>query len=196
MRARTDTTAREDARRPERPERPARARRRAALAAALLSVAGPLAALPAAPARAYSPDPAVTAVYRDTGTCPCRGGALTDPFDGTTFARDPGGYAVKLELTRGSSFVGKVEFHPDGERLRVYDTKNDHDTFYVHVTYTDHRAVHDLGTYTPPGTAAVADRTVKDFDIPEGAGVDIAVYDDARLTDLIGAARGTGGAVA
>ncbi|MEU6845015.1 hypothetical protein ABZ930_24400 [Streptomyces sp. NPDC046716] len=193
MRARTGQTAR-DAGRPRRPG--GGWRRRAALgAAALLSAAGALAAA-TAPAQAYGPNPKVAAVYRDTGTCPCRGGALTDPYGGTSFARDPGGYAVKLELTRGRSFVGKVEFHPDGEKLRVYDTKNDDDTFYVHVTYTSGRTTHDLGTYTAPGTAAVVDHMTKDFDIPEGAGVDISVYDDARLTDYIGGARGTGGAVA
>ncbi|MYT69518.1 MULTISPECIES: hypothetical protein [unclassified Streptomyces] len=171
-------------------------RRRASLgAAALLSAAGVLAS-GAAPAQAYSPNPKVTAVYRDTSTCPCSGGALTDPYDSTSFARDPGGYAVKLSLKKGSSFVGKVEFHPNDEKLWVYDTKNDNDTIYVHITYTSGRTTHDLGTYTAPATAAVADHMTKDFDIPEGAGVDISVYDDARLTDYIGGARGTGGAVA
>ncbi|WP_353944809.1 hypothetical protein ABII15_26660 [Streptomyces sp. HUAS MG91] len=192
MPARTDLTARDTGR----PARPGRGWRRAALgAAALLSTAGALAA-GTAPAQAYSPDPKVGAVYRSTSTCPCHGGALTDPYGGTTFARDPGGYAVKLELTQGSSFVGKVEFHPKDETLRVYDTKNDSDTFYVHIAYVSGRTTHDLGTYTAPGTAAVVDRMTKDFDIPEGAGVDISVYDDARLTDYIGGARGTGGAVA
>ncbi|MER5951984.1 hypothetical protein ABT127_38700 [Streptomyces sp. NPDC001904] len=193
MPARTDMTAR-DAGRPTRPG--GGWRRRAALAAAaFLTTAGALDA-GGAPAQAYSPNPEVAAVYRDTGSCPCSGGALTDPYGNTSFARDPGGYAVKLELTRGSSFVGKVEFHPKDEKLRVYDTKNDHDTFYVHITYTRGRTTHDLGTYTAPATAAAVDRMTKDFDIPEGAGVDITVYDDARLTDYLGGARGTGGAVA
>ena len=40
------------------------------------------------------------------------------------------------------------------------------------------------------------DYSIQDFDLPEGASVDISVYDDAGLTDLIGAARGTGSAVA
>lgn len=171
-------------------------RRRAGLvAAALLSTAGALAAT-ATPAQAYSPNPSVSAYYRDTGSCPCSGGTLTDPFDDTYFAYDAGGYAVKLELNQGGSFVGKVEFHPNDEKLWVYDTKNDGDTFYVQISYTSGGSTHNLGTYSAPGTDTVLDKVVKDFDIPEGAGVDISVYDDAGLTDYIGGARGTGGAVA
>ncbi|MEV3858092.1 hypothetical protein AB0J38_27640 [Streptomyces sp. NPDC050095] len=149
-----------------------------------------------APAQAYGPNPKVSAYYRDTAHCPCSGGTLTDPFDGTYFAKDPGGYAVKLELNQGGSFIGKVEFHPNDERLWVYDTKNDGDAFYVHLSYTAGGTTHNLGTYTAPGTTAVLDKLVKDFDIPEGAGVDISVYDDPALTDYIGGARGTAGAVA
>ncbi|MGY0018782.1 hypothetical protein [Streptomyces sp. cg35] len=157
---------------------------------------GALIGTAAAPATAYSPNPTVSAYYRDTGSCPCSGGTLDDPFDGTYFGKDAGGYAVKLELNQGGSFVGKVEFHPNDEKLRVYDTKNDGDTFHVRISYTSGGTTHNLGTYVAPGTDAVADRVVKDFDIPEGAGVDISVYDDAGLTDYIGGARGTGGAVA
>ncbi|NEB79680.1 hypothetical protein G3I40_31335 [Streptomyces sp. SID14478] len=157
---------------------------------------GALLATAAAPAQAYSPNPKVAAAYRDTGSCPCGGGALDDPFDGTTFAKDPGGYAVKLSLSQGSSLVGKVEFHPADEKLWVYDTKNDGDTFHVRVSYTAHGSTHPLGTYSAPGTGAAVDHLVKDFGLPEGAFVDIAVYDDAGLSDYIGGARGTGAAVA
>ncbi|WP_018531208.1 MULTISPECIES: hypothetical protein [unclassified Streptomyces] len=179
-----------------RPRTTAGWRRRIGIAAAaLLSTAGALAAT-VAPAQAYSPNPTVGTYYRDTGTCPCSGGTLTDPFDNTYFAYDPGGYAVKLELNQSGSFVGKVEFHPNDEKLWVYDTKNDDDTFYVRISYTSGGTTHDLGTYAAPGTDAVMDHVTKDFDIPEGAAVDLSVYDDAGLTDYIGGARGTGAAVA
>ncbi|QNS04039.1 hypothetical protein [Streptomyces xanthii] len=157
---------------------------------------GALIATTAAPAQAYSPNPAPSVYYRDTGTCPCSGGTLADPFDGTYFANDPGGYAVKIELNQGGSFVGKVEFHPNDEKLWVYDTKNDGDTFYVKISYSAGGTTHNLGTYAAPGTDAVLDKVVKDFDIPEGAPVDISVYDDQALGDYIGGARGTGSAVA
>ncbi|MFH8801299.1 hypothetical protein ACH4F6_17140 [Streptomyces sp. NPDC017936] len=150
----------------------------------------------AAPAQAYSPNPALQAYYYDTDACPCSGGNLTDPFDGTSFANDAGGYAVKMELVDAGAFVGKVEFHPNDEKLWVYDTANDGDTYYVKVGYSSGGTYHDLGTVSAPGTSAVVDKSVKDFDLPEGATVDISVYDDAALTDLIGAARGTGAAVA
>ncbi|MFJ6464151.1 hypothetical protein ACIQM0_24500 [Streptomyces sp. NPDC091387] len=158
-------------------------------------LAGALAAT-AAPAQAYSPNPTVKTYYRDTGKCPCSGGTLGDPFDGTYFQRDPGGYAVKMELSAGDWFIGKVEFHPNDEKLYVYDTRNDGDTFYVHVQYSYKGSTHNLGTHSAPGTSAVVDRGIWDFDIPEGAYVDITVYDGAGMTDYIGGATGTGGAIA
>ncbi|RII17266.1 hypothetical protein DSC45_13980 [Streptomyces sp. YIM 130001] len=170
-------------------------RRLTGLFAGAALVAGALVGT-AAPAQAYSPDPTAHNYYRDTGKCPCSGGTLADPFDGTYFKRDAGGTAVKMELLDGSWFVGKVEFHPSSEKLWIYDTKNDGDAFYVHASYTYKGKSHNLGTFSAPGTSAVVDHTVKDFDIPEGAYVDITVYDGKGHSDFIAAARGTGGAVA
>jgi hypothetical protein len=150
----------------------------------------------AAPAQAYSPNPTFQAYYADTDACPCSGGNLTDPFGGTTFAADAGGYAVKMELVNAGAFVGKVEFHPNDEKLAVYDTSNDGDTFYVKVGYGHDGTYHDLGTFSAPGTSAAVDSVIQDFELPEGATVDVSVYDDAALTDLIGAARGAGSAIA
>ena len=150
----------------------------------------------AAPGQAYSPNPEFHAYYYDTDTCPCSGGDLTDPFDDTYFAKDAGGLAVKMELISSGAFVGKVEFHPYDEKLWVYDTANDGDTYYVKVGYSSGGTYHNVGTFSPPGTTAVLDHEVEDLDIPEGAYVDVSVYDDAGLTDLIGAARGTGAAIA
>ncbi|MEV5612077.1 hypothetical protein [Streptomyces sp. NPDC052225] len=171
-------------------------RRLAGLFSTAALAVGALLGAAAVPAQAYSPNPAVSSYYRDTDGCPCSGGTLDDPFDGTYFAYDAGGYAVKLELNQGGSFVGKVEFHPNDEKLWVYDTKNDGDTFYVQISYTSGGTTHNLGTVTAPGTDAVMDYVVKDYDIPEGAYVDISVYDDAGLGDYIGGARGTGAAIA
>ncbi|MFD3497379.1 hypothetical protein [Streptomyces sp. NPDC058678] len=150
----------------------------------------------AAPAQAYSPNPGLAKYYYDTDNCPCSGGNLTDPFDGTYFADDAGGLAVKMELNDDGWFVGKVEFHPYDEKLWVYDTRNDGDGFFVAVGYSSGGSYHDLGTFSAPGTSEVVDVTVKDFDIPDGASVDISVYDESGRTDLIGAARGTGAAIA
>ncbi|MET9352591.1 hypothetical protein ABZY14_06145 [Streptomyces sp. NPDC006617] len=165
------------------------------LVAGALLTAGALFAT-AAPAQAYDPDPSVSTYYRDTDSCPCSGGTLGDPFDGTYFAHDAGGTAVKMELNDAGWFIGKVEFHPDGEKLWVYDTKNDGDGFYVAVGYSSGGSYHDLGTFSAPGTSATVDKTVKNFDIPDGAYVDITVYDGSGRSDYIAAARGTGGAVA
>lgn len=150
----------------------------------------------AAPAQAYSPNPGLAKYYYDTDNCPCSGGNLTDPFDGTYFSYDAGGLAVKMEMSDAGWFIGKVEFHPYDEKLWVYDTRNDGDTFVVSVGYTYGGSYHYVGTFQPPGTSETVDVTVADLDIPEGAYVDISVYDDAERSDLIGAARGTGAAIA
>ncbi|MFC7815476.1 MULTISPECIES: hypothetical protein [unclassified Streptomyces] len=150
----------------------------------------------AAPAQAYDPDPSVSTYYRDTDGCPCSGGSLTDPFDGTYFAHDAGALAVKMEVNDAGWFVGKVEFHPSGEKLWIYDTKNDGDTFYVAVGYSSGGSYHNVGTFSAPGTSDTVDLTVKDLSIPDGAYVDITLYDGSGRTDYIDAARGTGAAIA
>ncbi|MEV5608579.1 hypothetical protein [Streptomyces sp. NPDC052225] len=164
--------------------------RRAAglLSGAVLAVAGLTAT--AGPARAYSPNPSVDHYTYDTDTCPCSGGNLTDPFDGTYFAYDAGGRADKAELYSDGWFIGKVEFHPSGEKLWIYDTRNDGDTFYVKAQYRSGGVTHDLGTFSAPGTDAVMDHTVKDFDLPEGAGVIFWLYDGTGGSDYFGSGSG------
>lgn len=145
----------------------------------------------AAPAQAYSPNPSATISYRDTDNCPC---SLSDPFDGTYFQYDAGGKAVKIALYADGWFIGKVEFHPYGEKLWVYDTKNDGDTYYVHVAVDNHDG-HGLtgwNVYAPPGTSNVVDYSVYSLgsNVAEGADIRIRVYDDSGLTDLITTAWG------
>ncbi|WCN05081.1 hypothetical protein [Streptomyces sp. M92] len=161
----------------------------AVLTSALLSAA-------TTPATAYDPDPSYTVSYRDTDNCPC---TLTDPIDNTYFKWDPNGYATKVEL-RGTStnpgsappYLGKVEFHPYDEKLWIYDTRNDGDTFYVRITYrTSVDKAVTLGSYSAGGTSATVDTKVYDLDIPEGEHLNIWVYDDANGNDQIITAIGT-----
>ncbi|HLS39636.1 MAG TPA: hypothetical protein VK038_02615 [Ornithinicoccus sp.] len=136
-----------------------------------------------APATAYDPDPEVTKTFRYTDECPCY---LADPVDGTSFKRDVGGMARKIELRRGSTYLGKVEFHPLGEKVWVYDTRNDGDTFYVWVYgYDTDGVLRTWDVFIPPSTSNPVDVTVGDMDIPEGVRVEISVYDDIDQKDLI-----------
>ncbi|MEV5608580.1 hypothetical protein [Streptomyces sp. NPDC052225] len=148
----------------------------------------------ALPAQAYSPNPTYSVITRDTDDCPCSGGSLTDPFDDTYFRYDAGGSARKIEMYDGDWFIGKVEFHPYQQKLWVYDTRNDGDTFYVHVAVDNHDG-HGLtgwGTYKAPGTDAVMDYdTFTLGNVDEGASVRMRIYDDADLSDLIATAYGT-----
>lgn len=51
---------------------------------------------------------------------------IPDQGDDTYFEHDAGGVAVKLSVfTPGGTLAGKVEFHPLGEHLYVYDTLSD-----------------------------------------------------------------------
>jgi hypothetical protein len=144
----------------------------------------------AGPAQAYSPNPVPYNYAYDTDNCPCSGGNLTDPFDGTYFQYDAGGRANKTEIYSDGWFVGKVEFHAGDEKLWIYDTRNDGDTFYVKAQYRSGGVTRTLGTYSAPGTSAVMDYTVKDFNLPEGAGVILWLYDDSGETDYFGSGSG------
>lgn len=144
----------------------------------------------AGPAQAYSPNPVPYNYSYDADNCPCSGGSLTDPFDGTYFAHDAGGRANKTEIYSDGWFIGKVEFHPNDEKLWIYDTRNDGDTFYVKAEYRSGGVTHSLGTFSAPGTSAVVDYTVKDLDLPEGAGVILWLYDDEGGSDYFGSGSG------
>ncbi|MGP3774352.1 hypothetical protein ACTWJ8_26405 [Streptomyces sp. SDT5-1] len=151
-----------------RPRRLARILTGAALAVgALLGAA-------AAPAAAADPNPEASVTYQNVGTS----------------------VGVRVALTQAGTYLGQVEFDPAEQQLRVLDTLNDDDTFYVHVSSTQGGVRHNLGTYSAPGSEAPVDSLVKDFDLPKGTPLDIEVYDDAALTDYIGGARGTGAAIA
>ncbi|MET8475272.1 hypothetical protein ABZY90_31910 [Streptomyces sp. NPDC006422] len=150
-----------------RPRRLARILTGAALAVgALLGAA-------AAPAAAADPNPEASVTYQNVGTS----------------------VGVRVALTQAGTYLGQVEFDPAEQQLRVLDTLNDDDTFYVHVSSTQGGVRHNLGTYSAPGSEAPVDSLVKDFDLPKGTPLDIEVYDDAALTDYIGGARGTGAAI-
>lgn len=108
---------------------------------------------------------------------------LYDSADSTYFRLDPGGIAAKQELHTSSGMVAKVEFHPYGEYLWVYDTKNDGDTIYVTTELeTDAGYVRFGDVISPPGTSNRIDYTRKNFDIAEGKKVRIRIYDDKALT--------------
>lgn len=167
-------------------------RRIAGAVAGTVLIAGSLIA-GSAPARAYSPDPTAHVYHRDATNCPCSGGTLADPFDNTYFAHDPGGEALKIELTDhdDSWFDGKVEFHPLDEQLWVYDTRNDGDRFYVTLSYYRQDGRHIvLGNFTAPSTSAVVDKSVYNLSLPEGTLVTVRVFDDASRKDWVVTGQG------
>ncbi|WP_369030259.1 MULTISPECIES: hypothetical protein [Streptomyces] len=153
-------------------------RRTLGLAAGVALATGALLGTAVAPAQAYSPLPTHTINYRDTDNCPC---SISDPFDGTYFEKDAGGYAAKVNLYYGGSYIAKVEFHPYAEKLWVYDTKNDGDGIYAEAWWFDGSgAYHSTGLVQPTGTSSVIDYKIVDLGIAEGTYVYIDVYDASR----------------
>ncbi|MGW5089051.1 hypothetical protein [Streptomyces coelicoflavus] len=139
-------------------------------------------------AQAYNPDPRLTFKYVDTDNCPC---SIGDSYDGTYFRHDPGGKAVKINLYHPDTgaWLGKIEWHPYGEKLWVYDTKNDGDTFYVQLEYVTATGTLPTGpVVSAPGTSAAVEYTTYDYNLSEGAGHMLFVYDDAGKGDYIGGA--------
>jgi hypothetical protein len=165
----------------------------AALAAGLLVMAG-------GPAVAYPTSLTRPDAYVDTDNCYYdrdtsgleveRSGeycVIDDDADGTFFHIDPGGWATKVEYRLGGQLVAKVEFHPYGESLWIYDTRNDGDTIYVTVQTGGHgNWGKAAGPYEPPGSDAVIEYKRINYDLSEGQTLRIRVYDDVKLTDFLG----------
>jgi hypothetical protein len=113
---------------------------------------------------------------------------MWDEVDGTWWRPDEGGrglrYAIWYYPKNGgdAEFVGKVEWHPYGEHLWVYDTKNDGDTLYIRLRVPS--ANYDR-TFHAPGTANRVDIGHFDLDFAESLGVTVSVYDGPNHTDLM-----------
>lgn len=140
-------------------------------------------AFAAAPANAYG-TLSIRYALVDTGTCARLAGNLTvvdqgngcflnDSVDDTFFEKDAGGVAVKFELRDGAGLVSKVEFHPYGEKLWVYDTRNDGDTVYAQTQWGDYPRF----AVGAPGTDATIDQTVFDDECPDGQSYVVRLYD-------------------
>lgn len=151
-----------------------RRRTAAGLLAPLALAAALVAPVPAAQAHS---NVTVKSEWRYTADCPCY---LGDDHDGTYFEKDIGGQAYKGQIFSGGELVGKVEFHPRGEKLWLYDTKANGDALYVRVAWHGHTEFHKI----PSGHKVV------DLDIAEGTPVDITVWDDGFFEDVVLEERG------
>ncbi|MFD8013541.1 hypothetical protein [Streptomyces sp. NPDC058955] len=164
------------------------ARRKAAFAlASAAAMAGTLFGT-AAPAQAYGTLD-IRYARVDTDNCTRLSGTLAvtaasggcylyDSVDNTYFEKDADGEALKAELRNAGALVSKVEFHPQGEKLWVYDTAADGDSVYVRLW----TATRGWSTLYP----AAGNPSPFDLDYPEGENILINVYDHADGSDLIG----------
>ena len=153
--------------------------RKAVLAAMTAPVAlGAAVVVPAQSAEAHS-HVSTTSEWRQTSDCPCW---LGDEYDGTYFKHDAGGEAVKVRIYSGESLVGKMEFHPYGEKFWVYDTKANGDAIYYRIKWGDE--AHNV--IVPSGKRVAS----FDYNIPDGSKVKISAYDSTSHENLIKRAYG------
>jgi hypothetical protein len=96
-----------------------------------------------------------------------------DLWDYTRWSDDVGGKGVKIELWLSGNMIGKVEWHPYGEHLWVYDTRNDSDTFYVEITSGCLIDGGPIGPYNAPAN----DYVDIDLDLGEGCSLTLNLYD-------------------
>ncbi|MBP2335665.1 hypothetical protein [Saccharothrix coeruleofusca] len=149
-------------------------------------------------AQAYNPNPTVRWAQVDTDDCRRLGGNLTvsaqsdgcrvnDSWDGTFFRKDPNGIAIKVELYVGSTLVAKSEFHPYGEVLWVYDTRDDSDTIYTTLR------VAEFGDSYGPYRGPVNGANTYNLSITDGRTVTMSVNDnnDPNNLDQLIALQGT-----
>lgn len=114
---------------------------------------------------------------------------LNDSADNTFFQKDAGGIAIKDQIhLRNGPMVAKVEFHPYGEKLWIYDTRNDDDTVYVKVCTSDAtgNCLFRPPCYSVTGTNDPIDKRIIDLNVPEGWLVGVYVYDESNCTDRLG----------
>ena len=118
--------------------------------------------------------------WRNTSNCWCE---LPDEWDGTYFQKDKGGEAVKTRMYNGNDqLAGKVEFHPYGEQVYVYDTLANSDAWYVQVSWVDENG-RDKYTYIDPPSGG--NYTYENLSIPDGHTVTIKIFDDGWGQDHV-----------
>lgn len=109
---------------------------------------------------------------------------VVDGADDAFFRLDSNSTAYKANFYDSSDdLVAKVEFHPYGEHLWVYDTKDDGDTIYVVICEKEIGTCY--GPYSAPGTGEEFEFIHQNFDFKEHEEILILVYDDLEITDKI-----------
>lgn len=136
------------------------------------------------PAQAYSPDPEPDVHVKSTDDCPGAEGCTPgDVIDGTYFKDDNGGQAVKIGLWDSGNYVGKVEYHPYGEHLYVYDNHNDGDAIYTTLThYLPSGRPITTGPYKGSSSMSSIHTNLSHR---EGTPIYVKVWDDKDQDDLI-----------
>lgn len=104
---------------------------------------------------------------------------------GTSFRKDSGGIAYKIEAYTSEGRKAKIEFHPYGEHLRVCDTSNDGDAIHVALQYMSGGAWSTKALVSPPGTSSAVDCADVNYSFDEGVDIRLKVYDNTSKSDYM-----------
>jgi hypothetical protein len=142
----------------------------------LLAVPAALAALgcvavSAPPASAVHERVTTNTQKTQTSGCPC---TLPDEYDGTYYLRDSGGMGAKLRIYSKGRLAGKAEFHPQGEKLWIYDTLANDDAIYYQIRWGTAKLVFKVPSGKKYATI--------DLDIAEGTPVTVTAWDNRSAT--------------
>lgn len=145
----------------------------------------------AAPANAYS-DGAWRWVSFNSGTCSSlygfdytvRSSGNYCIVDGVSYEKDPGGVALYATFTPNpccnTSKAFRVEWHPNGEHLKICDTAGDGDTIYAKLAYKSYNWYYESLLGTSSGNCKDGN-----YSYIDGTEIYVNLYDNSSQSDFM-----------
>ncbi len=146
----------------------------------------------AAPAQAYDTSGSWRWVSFNSGTCNALYGFNYSVgsngdycvVDGISYKKDPGGVALYATYTVNpccnAKKVFRVEWHPNGERLRVCDLAGDGDTIYARLAYKSYNWYYESVLGTSAGNCKDGN-----YSYIDGTEIYVNLYDNSSPSDFM-----------
>ena len=110
---------------------------------------------------------------------------LGDSVDDTFFVWDANGAAMKAELRVSGNLIAKFEFHPYGEVLWLYDTRDPDDTVYIRVRLAGLNWPENPRDITTKGIWPASGQRTRDLDFAEQRLLVFDFCDDSTCADIL-----------
>lgn len=106
--------------------------------------------------------------------------------NGVNYKKDSGGVGLMAQFIPnyccGGTKAWRLEWHPNGERLKVCDLSNDGDGIYARLKYKSYDWYWE-DRVSPPGSDATVECREANYSYVEGTEIRIYTYDDAAMSD-------------